>query len=144
MSAITEQLTGSIPLMRRSSLALDNLRAFVILLVLSFRSVLAYLQFLPAAPYPFDSPPYQWRAIPIVDSHRWLGFDLYCAWQDVFLMSLFFFLSGLFVWTSLGRKGTATFLHSRLLRLGLPFALGVGFFLPPTLFPYFLAPRTEP
>ena len=61
MSATTEQLSGSIPLMRRSSLALDNLRAFVILLVLSFHSVLAYLQFLPAAPYPFDSPPYQWR-----------------------------------------------------------------------------------
>jgi hypothetical protein len=107
MSATTEQLTGSIPLMRRSSLALDNLRAFVILLVLSFHSVLAYLQFLPAAPYPFDSPPYQWRAIPIVDSHRWLGFDLYCAWQDVFLMSLFFFISGVFVWSRLGRKGIA-------------------------------------
>jgi len=81
----------------RSSLALDNLRAIVILLVLSFHSVLAYLQFLPAQPQPFDAPPYAWRAIPIIDSHRWFGFDLYCAWQDVFLMSLFFFLSGLFV-----------------------------------------------
>src|SRR5260370_6618685 len=126
MSATTEQLTGSIPLVRRSSLALDNLRAFVILLVLSFHSVLAYLQFLPASPYPFHSPPYQWRAIPIVDSHRWLGFDLYCAWQDVFLMSLFFFLSGLFVWPSLDRKGAATFLSGRLLRLGLPFLLVVS------------------
>jgi glucan biosynthesis protein C len=75
-----------------SSLALDNLRAFVILLVLSFHSVLAYLSFLPTKPFPFDLPPYQWRAFPIVDSHRWFGFDLYCAWQDVFLMSLFFFV----------------------------------------------------
>jgi hypothetical protein len=57
MSATTEQLTGSIRLTHRSSLALDNLRAFVILLVLSFHSVLAYLQFLPAEPFPFDSPP---------------------------------------------------------------------------------------
>ena len=57
MSATTEQLTGSIGLMNRSSLALDNLRAFVILLVLSFHSVLAYLQFLPAEPFSFDSPP---------------------------------------------------------------------------------------
>jgi hypothetical protein len=130
--------------MRRSSLALDNLRAFVILLVLSFHSVLAYLQFLPAAPYPFDSPPYQWRAIPIVDSHRWLGFDLYCAWQDVFLMSLFFFLSGLFVWPSLGRKGTASFLHGRMLRLGLPFALVVGFLMPPTLYPTYLQTASDP
>src|SRR5215468_4730688 len=95
----------------RSSLALGNLRAFVILVVLSFHSVLAYLHFLPAAPSGFDSPPYLWRAFPIIDSQRWFGFDLYCAWQDVFLMSLFFFLSGLFVWSSLTRKGTGNFLY---------------------------------
>jgi hypothetical protein len=51
--------------MPRSSLALDNLRAFVILLVLSFHSVLAYLQFLPVEPFSFDSPPYLCRAFPI-------------------------------------------------------------------------------
>ena len=50
MSATTEQLAGPILLTRRPSLALENLRSFVILLVLSFHSVLAYLQFLPAAP----------------------------------------------------------------------------------------------
>jgi peptidoglycan/LPS O-acetylase OafA/YrhL len=144
MSATTEHLTGSIPSMRRSSLALDNLRALVILLVLSFHSVLAYLQFLPAAPYPFDSPHYQWRAIPIVDSHRWLGFDLYCAWQDVFLMSLFFFLSGLFVWPSLNRKGAANFLNGRLLRLGLPFVLVVALLMPATLYPTYLQTAGNP
>ena len=132
------------PSMRRSSLALDNLRAFVILLVLSFHSVLAYLQFLPAAPYPFDSPPYQWRAFAIIDSHRWLGFDLYCAWQDVFLMSLFFFLSGLFVWPSLNRKGAANFLNSRLLRLGLPFVLVVALLMPATLYPTYLQTASDP
>jgi hypothetical protein len=128
----------------RSSLALANLRAFVILLVLSFHSVLAYLQFLPATPFPFDSPPYLWRAFPIIDSHRFLGFDLYCAWQDVFLMSLFFFLSGLFVWPSLGRKGAATFLHGRILRLGLPFVLVVGILMPPTLYPTYLQTASDP
>ena len=128
----------------RSSLALDNLRGVVILLVLSFHSVLAYLQFLPTKPFPFDSPPYQWRAIPIVDSHRWLGFDLYCAWQDVFLMSLFFFLSGLFVWPSLCRKGAATFLQGRLLRLGLPFALVVLILMPQTLYPTYLQTASNP
>ena len=144
MSATTEQLTGSMPLVRRSSLALDNLRAFVILLVLSFHSVLAYLQFLPASPYPFDSPPYQWRAIPIIDSHRWLGFDLYCAWQDVFLMSLFFFLSGLFVWPSLDRKGAANFLSGRVLRLGLPFVLVVAILMPATLYPTYIQTASDP
>src|ERR1700730_7394415 len=80
------------PMRPRASWALDNLRGFVILLVLSFHSVLAYLDFLPASPFPFDDPPYLWRAFPVVDHQRWFGFDLFCAWQDVFLMSLFFFL----------------------------------------------------
>src|SRR6266550_9367786 len=89
----------------RASLAIDNLRAVVILLVLAFHSVLAYLNFLPPHPYGFDAPPFLWRAFPIVDSQRWFGFDLFCAWLDVFLMSFFFLLSGLFAWPSLMRRG---------------------------------------
>lgn len=128
----------------RSSLALDNLRAFVILLVLSFHAVLAYLRFLPAEPFPFDSRPYLWRAFPIVDSRRWFGFDLYCAWQDVFLMSLFFFVSGLFVWRSLGRKGVGPFLQGRILRLGVPYALVVAFLMPVALYPTYLQTAADP
>jgi hypothetical protein len=124
--------------MPRVSWALDNLRAFVILLVLSFHSVLAYLDFLPASPFPFDDPPYLWRAFPVVDHERWLGFDLFCAWQDVFLMSLFFFLSGLFVWPSLERKGAGIFLHDRVLRLGVPFALVVALLMPLANYPTYL------
>ena len=78
----------------------------------------------PAA-YRFDDAPYRWQAIPIVDSHRWFGFDLFCAWQDVSLMSLMFFLSGLFVPPSLARKGSITFLSDRLFRIGLPLVLVV-------------------
>ena len=40
--------------MSRSSLALSNLRAVVILIVLAFHSVLPYLATLPATPYRFD------------------------------------------------------------------------------------------
>jgi hypothetical protein len=50
-------------------------------------------------------PPYSWRSFPIEDSHRFLGFDLFCAWQDVYLMSLMFFLSRLFVFPSLVLAG---------------------------------------
>jgi len=131
-------------LVRRASLALDNLRAFVILLVLSFHSVLAYLNFLPTNPFRFDSPPYLWRAIPIVDTERWVGFDLFCAWQDVFLMSLFFFLSGLFVWPSLERKGTRSFLHDRILRLGVPFMLVVALLMPAAGYPTYLQTAVDP
>ncbi len=128
----------------RASWALDNLRAFVILLVLSFHSVLAYLDFLPASPFAFDDPPYLWRAFPVVDQTRWFGFDLFCAWQDVFLMSLFFFLSGLFVWPSLKRKGTWIFLHDRVLRLGVPFALVVTLLMPLANYPTYLQTATDP
>jgi glucans biosynthesis protein C len=125
--------------MSSSSLALVNLRAVVILIVLAFHSVLPYLAFLPPTPYPFDEPPYLWLAFPIIDSQRWFGFDLFCAWQDVGLMSLMFFLSGLFVPSSLAGKGSRKFLSDRLLRIGLPMALAVIFLAPPA---YYAAYRT--
>jgi peptidoglycan/LPS O-acetylase OafA/YrhL len=74
----------------RASLAIDNLRAVVILLVLAFHSVLAYLNFLPPHPFAFDQPPFLWRSFPIVDSQRWMGFDLFCLARrlpDVVLFS---------------------------------------------------------
>ena len=49
-------------LVPRASRALDNLRGFVILFALAFHSVLGYLNFLSASPFPFDTPPYLWRA----------------------------------------------------------------------------------
>ncbi|MBV8334068.1 MAG: acyltransferase family protein, partial [Alphaproteobacteria bacterium] len=128
----------------KTSLAFDNLRALVILLVLSFHSVLAYLNFLPSSPFPFNAPPYLWRAFPIVDTERWFGFDIYCAWQDVFLMSRFFFRSGLFVWPSLERKGAGRFLHDRVLRLGMPFAVVVAFLIPLATYPTYLQTATQP
>ncbi len=121
--------------MSRSSVALVNLRAVVIIIVLAFHSVLPYLASLPAAAYPFDTPPYLWLAFPIVDSQRWFGFDLFCAWQDVGLMTLMFFLSGLFVPSSLARKGSWKFLSDRLLRIGLPFVLAVIFLAPLAYYP---------
>jgi glucans biosynthesis protein C len=125
--------------MSRSSLALVNLRAVVILIVLAFHSVLPYLAFLPPNPYPFDSAPYRWLAFPIIDSQRWFGFDLFCAWQDVGLMSLMFFLSGLFVPSSIASKGSRKFLSDRLLRIGLPMMLAVIFLAP---LAYYAAYRT--
>jgi glucan biosynthesis protein C len=118
--------------MSRSSMALSNLRAVVIVIVLAFHSVLAYLASLPANAYRFDEAPYLWQAIPIVDSHRWFAFDLFCAWQDLSLMSLMFFLSGLFVPSSLARKGNITFLSDRFFRIGLPLVLVVMFLMPVT------------
>ena len=42
---------------------------------------------------------------------------------DSFFMAMFFFLSGLFVWPGLARKGPLDYLRDRLIRLGLPFVI---------------------
>jgi hypothetical protein len=127
-----------------SSRALSNLRAFVILVVLGFHSMLAYLGSLNAAPFAFNASPYEWRAFPIVDTHRWFGFDVFCAWQDVYLMALMFFLSALFTRPSLARKGTSRFLGDRLLRLGVPFAFAVVVVMPIALYPTYRVTATDP
>ncbi len=127
-----------------SSLALRTLRALAILIVLAFHSVLPYLEYAKSSAVPFDQPPYDWLAFPIVDSQRWLGFDLFCAWQDVYLMSSMFFLSGLFAWLSLARKGTRKFLGDRLLRLGAPFVFGVIVVIPLALYPAYRAVAVDP
>jgi hypothetical protein len=94
--------------MSEVSLALRNLRGLAILLILAFHCLSAYIVNQPAQPPPFDLAPYTWRAMPIVDRERWLGFDLFCAFQFLYLMQLMFFLSGLFVWPSLQRRGWAS------------------------------------
>jgi peptidoglycan/LPS O-acetylase OafA/YrhL len=129
--------------MSATSLALGNLRAIVILIVLGFHSIMAYLGSLPSEPHRFDAPPYDWQSFPIIDSQRWFGFDLFCAWNDVCLMSLMFFLSGLFVWPSLVRKNSLKFLSDRLLRLGLPMIPSIFVLMPVALYPVYLVTATD-
>ncbi len=127
-----------------ASQALNNLRALVILTVLAFHSVLAYLGSLGASAFPFDRSPFEWRAFPIVDSHRWFGFDVFCAWQDVYLMALMFFLSALFTWPSLARKRSWKFLGDRFLRLGVPFAFALIVVMPLALYPVYRVTAVDP
>jgi hypothetical protein len=126
------------------SVALNNLRTFAVLLVLAIHAVEAYLGSSPASSFRFDDPPYQWRSIPIIDSARWFGFDLFCGFNDIYLISLLFFLSGLFVWPSLARKGSRVFLHDRLLRIGVPFALAVGLLMPIAHYPVYRVTAIDP
>jgi acyltransferase-like protein len=130
--------------MSETSLALNNLRAVVIVIVLAFHSVSAYLGSVGAAAFPFDDPPYLWRAFPIVDSHRWFGFDVFCAWQDIYLMALMFFLSALFTWPSLERKRSREFLGDRFWRLGVPFGFGLIVVMPLALYPVYRVTAVDP
>lgn len=132
------------PNVSRNSLALANLRGVVILVVVAFHSSSAYLGSLPEAAYRFDKAPYLWTAFPIVDKSRWFGLDLLCAWQDVYLMCLMFFLSALFAWSSLSRKGTARFVSDRLLRLGVPYLFGALIVMPIALYPVYRVTAVDP
>jgi glucans biosynthesis protein C len=130
--------------MSKTSLALNNLRGYAILIVLAFHSSIAYVSNQPAAALPFDKPPYAWMANPIVDSDRWLGLDLFCAFTFLYMMQLMFFLSGLFVWPSLRRKSAAIFLYDRFLRLGVPFAFGVYLLMPVGYFAVYRQTAADP
>jgi glucans biosynthesis protein C len=124
--------------------ALNNLRTFAVMLVLTGHSAIAYLSSSPLSAFRFDDPPFRWRSLPIIDSDRWLGFDLFCAYQDTYLIALLFFLSGLFVWPSLVRKGMWTFLRDRIVRIGLPFALTVGLLMPIAYYPVYRVTAVDP
>lgn len=130
--------------MSRSSIAIENLRGFVVVMVVAFHACMAYLQSQPVTEPLFDSPPYGWMATPIVDSSRWLPLDLFSAFQFLYLMQLLFFLSGVFVWPSLRRKGPAAFLQSRALRLGVPFLLGTAVLMPMAYYAVYRVTAIDP
>jgi peptidoglycan/LPS O-acetylase OafA/YrhL len=119
------------------NLAVGYLRAFVTLLVLVHHSVLAYVTIAPP-PRAFDHAPFLWSAFPVVDPHKWAGWTVLAGFNDVFFMSLMFFISGLFVTDSLGRKGAGGFLRDRLMRLGIPFAIAAAMLAPLAYYPAYL------
>ena len=57
------------------------------------------------------------------DPKYFFGFDMVVLATDSFFMAMFFFLSGLFAWSGIARKGALSYLKDRLLRLGLPFVI---------------------
>ena len=103
------------------NLALGYLRGFLVVLVLAHHSVLAYIDGAPPQATSLLAQPQYWRAFMVVDHQQWTGFSLLTGFNDDFFMSLMFFVSGLFVWSSLKRKGNSSFVRERLRRLGIPF-----------------------
>lgn len=114
-------------------LVVDQLRGFVIILVVLHHAVLAYCTF-----GHIDRVHYILSTAPIVDLQRWIGFDLAVLLNDGFFMPLLFLLSGLFVRDGLARKRSLRFLRGRLLRLGLPFAVAELTVVPLAYYPSFL------
>jgi glucan biosynthesis protein C len=99
---------------------IDYLRSFIILTVVIHHASLAYTTFAH-----FNKETYILSTHPIVDVQRWIGFDTFVYFNDIFFMSLMFLISGFFVLSSLKRKGTSSFINDRFRRLFVPFIFGV-------------------
>lgn len=95
----------------RRNPAMDALKALLAVLVVAHHSFLAYTT--------------SGYASMVVDGDRFQGFDYVTGYLDLWFMSLFFFVSGLFVWSSLDRKGVGRYALDRTLRLGVPYTVGL-------------------
>lgn len=121
------QTTASPPAPRRTArhFALDYFRGAVVLLIVACHSVRAYQQFGYV-----DRERYWLSSGPVVDARRWLGFDAFLSFADLWVVPMLFFVSALFVWPGLERRGAAAFLRERWRRLGVPFVVVVASLMP--------------
>ena len=119
------------------NLPIGYLRMFLTLMVVAHHAALAYHPYAPPPPPSLDSS-LIWGAFPVVDSHRAPGADLFVGFNDTFIMSLMFLVSGVFVWSSLKRKRAAAFLRERALRLGIPFLISAALLAPLAYYPTYI------
>jgi hypothetical protein len=137
-SARTQASEPSVKQTAQHNFAIGYLRAFITVLVLAHHAVLAYHPYAPAPVKSLLAQPRSWGAFPVVDIQRWTPFSFFVSFNDIFFMALMFFLSGLFVWQSLQRKGSGGFLGDRAKRLGIPFVVTAVFLAPLAYYPTYL------
>lgn len=129
-------MTKNIPVPARDA-ALDLTRATLTLLVIAHHAALAYHPYAPPAGA-FTRANMMWGAFPVVDAARAPGIDALVVWNDSFFMAMMFLLAGLFVPSSLRRKGAGTFLCDRGWRLGVPFIVSAAVLAPLAYLPAYL------
>src|SRR5664280_226626 len=121
--------------MKNRVLWIDYLRSSIIILVVAHHSALAYTTFAK-----FNKEAYIMSTNPVVDVQRWIGLDIFVFFNDIFMMSLMFIISGVFVSASLQKKGSISFLNDRFRRLFIPFIFGVTILMLLAYYPsYYLA-----
>lgn len=95
---------------------LDNLKTFLIAGIIAAHTFMGYAE--------FGSWTYQdIQEVTLSPVMETIFTVLAVTFGGMFLMALFFLLSGLMAHDSLARKGPARFVRDRLVRLGIPFAL---------------------
>ena len=96
---------------------LDNLKTFIILLVVFFHAAYAYSIYWSQDWY-------------VVDTQKSLFFDVFILSAFAFMMPVMFFVAGYFGIRSLVRKGQLSFWRDKLYRIVVPWALGVAILAP--------------
>jgi glucan biosynthesis protein C len=96
---------------------LDNLRAFIILLIIFFHVAMGYTTW-----------DLKWWYVN--DSQKSALFDLFVLATDVYIMPLMFFIAGYFTLPALLRQGPARFWRGKLWRIVGPWVAGVLFVAP--------------
>ncbi|NDV27543.1 acyltransferase family protein [Desulfovibrio sp. JC010] len=97
---------------------IDNLRAFIIGLVVMFHAALCYMAYAPNWWY-------------VLDPQRSFVFTVMVLLTDVFIMPVMFFCAGYFAYTSLRSKGAAHFWKDKQIRITVPWVAGVLLLGPP-------------
>lgn len=110
---------------------LDNLRTFIILLVVIFH-----------ASYPYSI--YFSQGWSVVDTQKSLFFDVFILGLYAFLMPVIFFISGYFGISSLARKGQSAFWKDKLFRIVIPWAVGVLVVAPAMAYMHYLSKNLHP
>ncbi|MBI5537525.1 MAG: acyltransferase family protein [Deltaproteobacteria bacterium] len=91
---------------------MDNLRGFIVILVVVFHSAVGYMVHMPP-----------WWYVP--DSRKLIVTDGFEALTDVFMMPLMMMVAGYFAAGSIGRSGPRRFVERRATRLVIPWVAGV-------------------
>jgi hypothetical protein len=95
---------------------LDNLKTLLIAGIIASHALMGYAT--------FGSWTYQdFQEVTLSDAVEKVYATLFVLFGGLFLMALFFLVSGLLTEDSLARKGSSRFVSDRLLRLGIPFAV---------------------
>ena len=96
---------------------LDNLRAFVIILVVVLHGSMTYMAYAPTWWY-------------VLDPNNSAIFTQLVLLLDVPIMPILFFLAGYFALPSLQKRGVKLFLKEKFIRIGIPWIFGALFLAP--------------
>ncbi len=111
---------------------LDNLRSFIVVLVVIFHASMAYM----------PNAPWWWY---VLDKQRNAFFDSFVLINDVFMMPVMFFIAGYFAVKSLVKHSAGAFVRDKVMRLIIPWIFGVIFLAPAiTYFIYVTRSQTPP